>query len=118
MNANFTAVTLAAGDAYEHNGRYHSTSFDVLQIENLLISNQGTVKLCDFGSATTVSHYPDYSWSAQKRSMVEDEVQTHTYTHTHTHKHWWSVKIKICLFTGFPWFNHEPRLIVIKIIRD
>lgn len=53
---------------------------DVLQIENLLISNQGTIKLCDFGSATTVSHYPDYSWSAQKRSMVEDEVHTHTHT--------------------------------------
>ena len=51
--------------------------FGVLQIENLLISNQGTIKLCDFGSATTVSHYPDYSWSAQKRSMVEDEVRTH-----------------------------------------
>lgn len=45
-----------------------------VQIENLLISNQGTIKLCDFGSSTTVSHYPDYSWSAQKRSMVEDEV--------------------------------------------
>ena len=58
---------------------------DVLQIENLLISNQGTIKLCDFGSSTTVSHYPDYSWSAQKRSMVEDEVQIHTHTHTHTH---------------------------------
>lgn len=50
----------------------------MLQIENLLISNQGTVKLCDFGSSTTVSHYPDYSWSAQKRSMVEDEVRTRT----------------------------------------
>lgn len=50
------------------------------QIENLLISNQGTIKLCDFGSATTVSHYPDYSWSAQKRSMVEDEVHTHAHT--------------------------------------
>lgn len=52
-----------------------------MQIENLLISNQGTIKLCDFGSATTVSHYPDYSWSAQKRSMVEDEVGTHTLMH-------------------------------------
>ncbi|XP_061760721.1 cyclin-G-associated kinase [Nerophis ophidion] len=49
-----------------------------LKIENLLISNQGTVKLCDFGSATTVSHYPDYSWSAQKRSMVEDEITRNT----------------------------------------
>lgn len=56
-------------------------ALDVLQIENLLISNQGTIKLCDFGSATTVSHYPDYSWSAQKRSMVEDEVHTHALKH-------------------------------------
>ncbi|XP_056139949.1 cyclin-G-associated kinase [Lampris incognitus] len=49
-----------------------------LKIENLLISNQGTIKLCDFGSATTLAHYPDYSWSAQKRSMVEDEITRNT----------------------------------------
>ncbi|KAL0979840.1 hypothetical protein UPYG_G00190510 [Umbra pygmaea] len=49
-----------------------------LKIENLLISNQGTIKLCDFGSSTTISHYPDYSWSAQKRSMVEDEITRNT----------------------------------------
>ncbi|XP_037113989.1 cyclin-G-associated kinase isoform X2 [Syngnathus acus] len=49
-----------------------------LKIENLLISNQGTVKLCDFGSATSVAHDPDYSWSAQKRSMVEDEITRNT----------------------------------------
>ncbi|XP_028269951.1 cyclin-G-associated kinase isoform X4 [Parambassis ranga] len=49
-----------------------------LKVENLLISNQGTIKLCDFGSATTVSHYPDYSWSAHKRSMVEDEITRNT----------------------------------------
>uniref|UniRef100_H2L7B0 Cyclin-G-associated kinase n=1 Tax=Oryzias latipes TaxID=8090 RepID=H2L7B0_ORYLA len=49
-----------------------------LKIENLLISNQGTIKLCDFGSSTTVSHYPDFSWSAQKRSMVEDEITRNT----------------------------------------
>lgn len=53
-----------------------SNKCDLLQIENLLISNQGTIKLCDFGSSTTVSHYPDFSWSAQKRSMVEDEVSS------------------------------------------
>lgn len=46
-----------------------------LQIENTLISNQGTIKLCDFGSATVVTHYPDYSWSAQRRATVEDEVR-------------------------------------------
>lgn len=61
------------------------TSF--VQIENLLISNQGTIKLCDFGSSTTVSHYPDYSWSAQKRSMVEDEVCVYTHTHTLSYVH-------------------------------
>ncbi|XP_059404754.1 cyclin-G-associated kinase-like isoform X3 [Carassius carassius] len=49
-----------------------------LKIENLLISHQGTVKLCDFGSATTMAHYPDYSWSAHKRSMVEDEITRNT----------------------------------------
>ncbi|XP_064816658.1 cyclin-G-associated kinase-like [Oncorhynchus masou masou] len=49
-----------------------------LKIENLLISHQGTIKLCDFGSSTTISHYPDYGWSAQKRSMVEDEITRNT----------------------------------------
>lgn len=45
-----------------------------MQVENLLVSNQGTIKLCDFGSATTIAHYPDYSWTAQRRATVEDEV--------------------------------------------
>ncbi|XP_076992289.1 cyclin-G-associated kinase isoform X3 [Tamandua tetradactyla] len=49
-----------------------------LKIENLLLSSQGTVKLCDFGSATTVSHRPDYSWSAQQRAMVEEEITRNT----------------------------------------
>ncbi|XP_055977479.1 cyclin-G-associated kinase isoform X1 [Sorex fumeus] len=49
-----------------------------LKVENLLLSSQGTVKLCDFGSATTVSHYPDYSWSAQKRALVEEEITRNT----------------------------------------
>uniref|UniRef100_A0A4X2LW69 Cyclin G associated kinase n=1 Tax=Vombatus ursinus TaxID=29139 RepID=A0A4X2LW69_VOMUR len=49
-----------------------------LKVENMLISNQGTIKLCDFGSATTVSHYPDYNWTAQKRAMVEEEITRNT----------------------------------------
>ncbi|XP_006874199.1 PREDICTED: cyclin-G-associated kinase [Chrysochloris asiatica] len=49
-----------------------------LKVENLLVSDQGTIKLCDFGSATTMSHYPDYSWSAQKRAMVEEEITRNT----------------------------------------
>ncbi|XP_023363468.1 cyclin-G-associated kinase [Otolemur garnettii] len=49
-----------------------------LKVENLLLSNQGTIKLCDFGSATTISHFPDYSWSAQRRAMVEEEITRNT----------------------------------------
>ncbi|XP_063311580.1 cyclin-G-associated kinase isoform X2 [Pelobates fuscus] len=49
-----------------------------LKVENLLVSNQGTVKLCDFGSATTIAHYPDYNWTAQKRAIVEDEITRNT----------------------------------------
>ena len=47
---------------------------NVFQVENLLISSKGYIKLCDFGSATTQAHYPDETWSAMKRSLVEDEV--------------------------------------------
>ncbi|XP_066136180.1 cyclin-G-associated kinase isoform X3 [Saccopteryx bilineata] len=47
-------------------------------VENLLLSNQGTIKLCDFGSATTILHAPDYSWSAQRRAQVEEEITRNT----------------------------------------
>ncbi|XP_036182139.1 cyclin-G-associated kinase isoform X2 [Myotis myotis] len=50
----------------------------IQEVENLLLSHQGTIKLCDFGSATTVSHAPDYSWSAQRRALVEEEVTRNT----------------------------------------
>ncbi|XP_009070379.1 PREDICTED: cyclin-G-associated kinase, partial [Acanthisitta chloris] len=49
-----------------------------LKVENLLISKQGMIKLCDFGSATTVAYYPDYNWSAQKRALVEEEITRNT----------------------------------------
>jgi len=39
-------------------------------VENLLLTSQGIVKLCDFGSATTTAHYPDHTWSASKRAEV------------------------------------------------
>lgn len=45
-----------------------------LKVENLLLSSERTVKLCDFGSCTTVVHYPDVTWSATRRSLVEDEL--------------------------------------------
>ncbi|KAG1682522.1 Cyclin-G-associated kinase [Nymphon striatum] len=49
-----------------------------LKIENLLISTKGYLKLCDFGSATTDAHYPDSSWTAIRRSLVEDEIMKNT----------------------------------------
>ena len=49
-----------------------------LKLENVLINNRGMLKLCDFGSATCERHQPDYSWSALKRSQVEDEITCHT----------------------------------------
>jgi len=47
----------------------------LLQVENLLLSSEGYIRLCDFGSATTSSYYPDHSWTAIQRSTVEDEVR-------------------------------------------
>ena len=57
-----------------YNLEYHMCAVFPLQIENLLTSSKGTIKLCDFGSATTTALYPDESWTAIQRSMAEDEV--------------------------------------------
>lgn len=46
----------------------------VFQIENLLLGSDGKLKLCDFGSATTQVYQPNNSWTAQQRSLLEDEV--------------------------------------------
>lgn len=45
-----------------------------LKIENLLISGESSIKLCDFGSATTEVFRPDVSWSANQHSSLEDNV--------------------------------------------
>ncbi len=47
------------------------------QVANLLLTGEGVVKLCDFGSATTQQVNPDPSWSATQRGLVEDEVNIH-----------------------------------------
>ncbi|TKR82881.1 hypothetical protein L596_016553 [Steinernema carpocapsae] len=49
-----------------------------IKIENLLFDAQGFVKLCDFGSATTEVYFVDDSWTALRRSQVEDDMQKHT----------------------------------------
>lgn len=45
-----------------------------LKIENLLISGESSIKLCDFGSATTEVMRPDITWSANQHSSLEDNV--------------------------------------------
>lgn len=47
-----------------------------IKIENLLLSKDGFIKLCDFGSATTEVFQPDVSWSANDRSTLEENVSS------------------------------------------
>nr|CAD7197017.1 unnamed protein product [Timema douglasi] len=49
-----------------------------LKIENFLLSSDGAIKLCDFGSATTMTYHPDPSWSANQRSLLEEEIAKYT----------------------------------------
>ncbi|XP_045604252.1 cyclin-G-associated kinase isoform X1 [Procambarus clarkii] len=49
-----------------------------LKVENLLISESGHIKLCDFGSAMTKTYSIDLGWSAHQRSLLEDEMAQHT----------------------------------------
>ncbi|KAM3962866.1 cyclin-G-associated kinase isoform 2-T2 [Aphomia sociella] len=49
-----------------------------LKLENFLISNEGTIKLCDFGSATTDVYSPNPSWSANQRNMLEENLAQFT----------------------------------------
>ncbi|XP_065572360.1 cyclin-G-associated kinase-like isoform X2 [Artemia franciscana] len=45
-----------------------------LKVENLLLTADGFVKLCDFGSAMTETYTPDVTWNSQKRALLEDEL--------------------------------------------
>ncbi|CAF0982373.1 unnamed protein product, partial [Brachionus calyciflorus] len=49
-----------------------------LKLENFLVSKNNEIKLCDFGSATTIVYEPDNSWSVNKRSLIEDEIAKQT----------------------------------------
>ncbi|XP_033637106.1 cyclin-G-associated kinase-like [Asterias rubens] len=49
-----------------------------LKLENLLVGPKGTIKLCDFGSASLKSYTPDETWTSLKRSLLEDELARHT----------------------------------------
>lgn len=45
-----------------------------LKIDNLLLSADGLIKLCDFGSATCEIFNPDLNWSANQHSSLEENV--------------------------------------------
>ena len=47
-------------------------------MENFLISNEYQIKLCDFGSATTLVYHPDNTWSVNKRNLLEEELAKQT----------------------------------------
>ncbi|XP_060528873.1 cyclin-G-associated kinase [Cylas formicarius] len=49
-----------------------------LKIENLLISSDGMIKLCDFGSATVEIFRPNLSWSANQHSCLEENMARFT----------------------------------------
>ncbi|XP_057655522.1 cyclin-G-associated kinase [Diorhabda carinulata] len=49
-----------------------------LKIENLLISAESTIKLCDFGSATTDVFRPDISWTANHHANLEEQMAKFT----------------------------------------
>ena len=40
-----------------------------------MLTRGGCIKLCDFGSATNKHLYPDQTWSAVQRGLVEEEVR-------------------------------------------
>lgn len=45
-----------------------------LKIDNLLLSTDGFIKLCDFGSATCEIYNPDINWSANQHTNLEENV--------------------------------------------
>ena len=49
-------------------------SFRDIKLENLLLTEDFSVKLCDLGSASTKQHYPDQNWSMNQRTLLEDEL--------------------------------------------
>ncbi|XP_055384160.1 cyclin-G-associated kinase [Condylostylus longicornis] len=49
-----------------------------IKLENYLISVDGILKLCDFGSATTDAIKPNENWSMKKREEIQEEIFSNT----------------------------------------
>ncbi|CAH8461723.1 unnamed protein product [Dicrocoelium dendriticum] len=49
-----------------------------LKVDNLLLSEDFIIKLCDFGSASTTSYSPDHTWSSLQRLSVQEELERFT----------------------------------------
>ena len=48
--------------------------FRDIKLENLLLTEDLQVKLCDLGSASVKQHYPDQNWTMNQRTLLEDEL--------------------------------------------
>ena len=53
---------------------FNPFQFRDIKLENLLLTEDFNVKLCDLGSASTKQHYPDQNWSMNQRTLLEDEL--------------------------------------------
>ena len=49
-----------------------------IKLENLLLTRDLQVKLCDLGSASSRRHFPDPSWSMEQRRLLEEDLAQHT----------------------------------------
>ena len=54
----------------------HTHTHAHTQVENLILTGEGVIKLCDFGSATTQQVNPEPSWTAVQRGLAEEEVRS------------------------------------------
>ena len=45
-----------------------------IKLENLLLTEDHEVRLCDLGSASTKQYQPTQDWSMNQRSVLEDEL--------------------------------------------
>ena len=49
-----------------------------IKLENLLLTRDLQVKLCDLGSASSRRHNPDQGWSVEQRRLLEEDLAQHT----------------------------------------